>query len=164
VDAPAAEAPGGAARHDVGAAAAHPLVARAHRGELVVDPRLALVDLESSPANDPGPCVELSRARRIRWVANQQSKNPDVAACVQPCDTDPTQSSVAQNSAAYLELGGALPVAVIADDEDLLQSLRFDVRPADPRSTGCWAPAPSPRRASSSTTCPARRARSSPAS
>jgi hypothetical protein len=99
-------------------------------------PRLALVDLESSPASDPGPCVELSRARRIQWVANQQWMNPDTAACVQPCDVDPTEPPLALNSAAYVELGGALPVAVIADDEDLLQSLRFDVRPLGPEIDG----------------------------
>ncbi len=99
-------------------------------------PRLALVDLESSPASDPGPCVELSRARRIRWVANQQSMSSDTAACVQPCDVDPTEPPLALNSAAYVEVGGALPVAVIADDEDLLQSLRFDVRPLGPEIDG----------------------------
>jgi hypothetical protein len=99
-------------------------------------PRLALVDLESSPASDPGPCVELSRARRIQWVANQQAMNSDSAACVQPCDTDPNEPSLAQNSAAYVELGGEIPVAVIKDDEDLLQSLRFDVRPLGPEIDG----------------------------
>ncbi|MDB4979629.1 MAG: hypothetical protein JWM82_381 [Myxococcales bacterium] len=99
-------------------------------------PRLALVDLESTPTSDPGPCVELSRARRIRWVTNQQSMNPDTAACVQPCDVDPTEPPLALNSAAYVEIGGALPVAVIADDEELLQSLRFDVRPLGPEIDG----------------------------
>jgi hypothetical protein len=99
-------------------------------------PRLALVDLESSPASDPGPCVELSRARRIQWAANQQAMSSDSAACVQPCDTDPNEPSLAQNSAAYVELGGAIPVAVIKDDEELLQSLRFDVRPLGPEIDG----------------------------
>ncbi|HVZ75114.1 MAG TPA: hypothetical protein VHJ20_22180 [Polyangia bacterium] len=99
-------------------------------------PRLALVDLESATTSDPGPCVELARARRIRWVANQQAMNAQTAACVQVCDTDPNEPALAQNSAAYVELGGAIPVAVIADDEDLLQSLRFDVRPVGPEIDG----------------------------
>jgi hypothetical protein len=103
-------------------------------------PRFALVDLEAAPTADPGPCVELARARRIQWVANQQAEAEAMtlttAACVQGCDTDPNEPALAQNSAAYVELGGTIPVAVIKDDEDLLQSLRFDVRPEGPDVDG----------------------------
>jgi hypothetical protein len=103
-------------------------------------PRLALVDLEASPTSDQGPCVELARARRLRWVANQQAAaaamSSSTAACVQLCDTDPSEPSLAQNSAAYVELGGTIPVAIIGDDEELLQSLRFDVRPEGPEVDG----------------------------
>jgi hypothetical protein len=99
-------------------------------------PRIALVDLEILPQNDPGPCVELGRARRIEFVARQQQAHPDVAACVQPCDTDTSETDKAQNSAAYVELGGNIPVAVVADSEPFLQALRFDVRPEGPEIDG----------------------------
>jgi hypothetical protein len=99
-------------------------------------PRVALVDMETLPQNDPGPCVELGRSRRLEWVARQQQAHPDVAACVQPCDTDPREPDKAQNSAAYLELGGSIPVAVVADSEAYLQALRFDVRPEGPEIDG----------------------------
>jgi len=55
---------------------------------------------------------------------------------VQVCDTDPNEAGKAQNSAAYLELDGMLPVAVIDDAEPFLQSLRFDVRPEGPEVDG----------------------------
>jgi hypothetical protein len=99
-------------------------------------PRMALVDLEAAPTSDQGPCVDLARARRLRWVANQQASNSMTAACVQTCDTDPSSPGLAQNSAAYVELGGSIPVAVIADAEDMLQALRFDVRPEGPEVDG----------------------------
>jgi hypothetical protein len=99
-------------------------------------PRLALVDLEAGANNDPGPCVELGRARRIEVVARQQALDLETAACVQPCDTDPLEPGKAQNSAAYLELGGSIPVAVVADAEPFLQSVRFDVRPEGPELDG----------------------------
>ena len=98
-------------------------------------PRLALVDLEAGGNDDPGACVELGRARRIEWVSYQNVKNA-VPACVQPCDTDVREPQKAQSSAAYIELGGAIPVAVVADDTLFLQSLRFDVRPEGPELDG----------------------------
>lgn len=103
-------------------------------------PRFALVDLEAGTAADPGPCVELGRARRIEWVVKAQSDAADLgqtsAACVQVCDTDRAESSKAQNSAAYIEIGGTIPVAVVSDTELFLQALRFDVRPEGPEVDG----------------------------
>jgi hypothetical protein len=99
-------------------------------------PRLALVDLQASDTANPGACVELARSRRIEWVAHQQVMNPESGPCVQPCDTDPRESAKAQHSAAYLELGGDIPVAVIAERSLLLQSLRSDVRPEGPEVNG----------------------------
>lgn len=103
-------------------------------------PKYALVDLESEPATDPGPCVELARARRLEQVAFQvdQDARNQVAttACTQRCDADPREPDKAQNSAAYLELTGAIPVAVIPDDHPYLQGLRFDIRPEGPEVDG----------------------------
>ena len=101
-------------------------------------PRFALVDgFEPPSTGDEGPCVDLGRARRIEWVAVQQQAHPALAACVEPCDTDPLETNDALNSAAYIELGGAIPVAVVADDEELyLQALRFDIRPEGPDIDG----------------------------
>ena len=101
-------------------------------------PRFALVDGFDPPSTgDEGPCVNLGRSRRIEWTAvqtaNMQQAHPAVAACVQPCDTDPSEPSEALSSAAYIELGGAIPVAIVADTEPFLQALRFDIRP---RGTG----------------------------
>jgi hypothetical protein len=104
-------------------------------------PRFALVDGGEPPSTgDEGPCVDLGRSRRIEWAAVQQQAaqmaGSSEAACVQLCDTDSREQSLAQNSAAYLELGGSIPVAVIADSEPLLQSLRFDIRPEGPELDG----------------------------
>jgi hypothetical protein len=105
---------------------------------LPADSHLALVNQEAAATDDPGPCVELARSRRIEWVAVQQAAGGD--ACVQPCDTDPLDTSKAQNSAAYLELGRApgdeMPVAVIDDTEPWLQGLRTDIRPEGPEIDG----------------------------
>ena len=103
-------------------------------------PRFALVDNETGSATDPGPCVELGRSRRIEQVsvavqAAEASQTPtDV--CTQPCDNDAREPEKSQNSAAYLELNGTIPVAIIADDEPYLQGLRFDVRPEGPELDG----------------------------
>jgi hypothetical protein len=105
-------------------------------------PRFALVDGFDPPSSgDEGPCVDLGRARRIEWTAGQtatqmQQPHPAVSACVQPCDTDPSQPSESLNSAAYIELGGAVPVAVVDDAEPFLQALRFDIRPEGPDIDG----------------------------
>jgi hypothetical protein len=135
-------------------------------------PRFALVDLEIGAATDPGPCVELRRAQRIEQVSAQLVKDAQAGVastvCTQPCDNDPREPEKAQNSAAYLELTGTpaapIPVAVIADDEPYLQGLRFDVRPEGPSWMASSVPGRSDGRASRSTTCRARRARSSPVS
>ncbi|HVR62607.1 MAG TPA: hypothetical protein VMU50_11940 [Polyangia bacterium] len=101
-----------------------------------VIPRLALVNMETNADNDPGACVELGRSRRIEWMERRQVDNPALAACVQPCDADTQSSTKAQNSAAYLEIGNGIPVAVISDDEPWLQGLRSDVRPEGPDLDG----------------------------
>ena len=101
---------------------------------------LALVNQESSPALDPGPCVELARARRIEWVAFRQVGNPSVAECVQVCDTDPNDTQKALNSAAYIEVGGVagneIPVAIVPDTNQWLEGLRSDIRPEGPDLDG----------------------------
>jgi len=105
-------------------------------------PRFALVDLEAGSAADPGPCVELQRARRIERVSAQivsdEMMGISSTACTQPCDNDPRETNKAQNSAAYLEVSGQvpIPVAVIGDAEPFLQGLRFDVRPEGPEVDG----------------------------
>jgi hypothetical protein len=103
-------------------------------------PKIALVDLETGPATDPGPCVELARARRLEQVSYQVVQDDmnqvPTTACTQPCDSDPREPDKAQNSAAYLELTGSIPVAVIPDDSAYLQGLRFDLRPEEPEVDG----------------------------
>jgi hypothetical protein len=98
-------------------------------------PRVALVNLEAG-VNDPGPCAELARSRRLEWVSYQQVMGPEFGACAQPCDTDPREKDKAQNSAAYIEIGGQVPIAIIADNEPLLQGIRVDVRPEGPEIDG----------------------------
>src|SRR6185436_4451587 len=99
-------------------------------------PRLALMDRETDPALDPGPCVELGRARRLEQVALSQSQSAQHALCALPCDQDPRTDHRAQNSAGYLELAGDLPVAVIDDGEALLQTVRAEVHPGAPEIDG----------------------------
>jgi hypothetical protein len=104
-------------------------------------PRLALVDGSNPPSTgDEGPCVDLGRSRRIEWVAVQQqaaqAAGASEAACVQLCDTDPREANLAQNSAAYVEVGGTIPVAVVEDAEPYLQALRFDIRSEGPELDG----------------------------
>lgn len=108
--------------------------------EWVKLPRLTVVDREADLVNDPGPCVELGRARRLEQVAWRQSQSPTAAPCPLPCDTDSgtdaRTSSKAQNSAAYLELSGEPEVAIIDDADPLLQSLRAQIRPEGPEIDG----------------------------
>jgi hypothetical protein len=99
-------------------------------------PRLALVDREVPLRDDPGPCAELARARRLEQVAARQVEAPDRVACPLACDRDPGEPALAQSSAAYLELGGALDVAVVDDAEPFLQAIRAEVRPEGPEVDG----------------------------
>jgi hypothetical protein len=99
-------------------------------------PRVALVNREADLGSDPGPCAELARARRLEQVDFRQSQANQRAACVFPCDVDPRTSGRAQNSAAYLEVGGDLDVAVVEDTERLLQAVRDEVRPGGPEVDG----------------------------
>lgn len=99
-------------------------------------PRLALVDREAEVSADPGPCVELARARRLEQVAFRHAHAPGSAACALPCDRDPRAPDKAQNSAAYIELGGDIEVAVVEDREPFLQTLRHEIRPEGPEVAG----------------------------
>lgn len=67
---------------------------------------------------------------------NPALATPVPPVCGAPCDVDPTQTGEAQNSAAYLEIGGDVPVAIIADTEPFLQALQFDVLPEGPQIDG----------------------------
>jgi hypothetical protein len=99
-------------------------------------PRYALVNLEIGTNDDPGPCVELARARRTEIVSYATVTAPSRQLCGARCDLDPNNAGVAQNSAAYLEMTGNIPVAVISDDEPFLQGLRFDILPEGPELDG----------------------------
>ena len=101
-------------------------------------PRFVLINLEAGADNDPGPCVELGRSRRTEIVSyqNKMVSPPAPGLCAAPCDLDPNNRSEAANSAAYLEIGGQIPVAVISDDDPFLQGLRFDVLPEGPELDG----------------------------
>jgi hypothetical protein len=99
-------------------------------------PRLALVDRQADLVSDPGPCAELGRARRTEQVALSQSLNSEIALCAQPCDREGRAGTLAENSAAYLELEGSIEVAVIDDTTPFLQGLRAEVRPQGPEVDG----------------------------
>lgn len=100
-------------------------------------PRLALVDQEADDATNPGPCVELGRARRLEWVESHQAPaDGHLPECPQLCDTDPRDAGKAQNSAAYLEVGGDIAVAVVPDGNPFLQGLRAEIRPEGPEVDG----------------------------
>jgi hypothetical protein len=99
-------------------------------------PRLALVDGEAALADDPGPCAELARARRLEQVAFRQSMSSLKAPCALPCDLDPQDQERAQNSAAYLELSAPVDVAIIEDTNFLLHAVRTEVRPNGPEVDG----------------------------
>lgn len=93
-------------------------------------PRLALVNQELDDATNPGPCVDLGRARRLEWVENHPTN------CIQPCDSDPRDSGKAQNAAAYVEFGPDIRVAIVPDGTALLQGLRAEIRPEGPEVDG----------------------------
>jgi hypothetical protein len=99
-------------------------------------PRLALIDQEATAGDDPGPCAELARSRRLEQVAIRQARTPALAPCALPCDRDPREPDRARNSAAYVELADGIEVAVIDDAEPFLQGLRADVRPEGPEIDG----------------------------
>jgi hypothetical protein len=99
-------------------------------------PRLALVDREADTTLNPGPCVELGRARRLEQIDVAQSRNAEHAVCALPCDADPGSLERAQNSAAYLELGGELPVAIVDDGEPLLGARSAQIFPDGPQIDG----------------------------
>ena len=126
-------------------------------------PRFSLINLEAGADNNPGPCVELGRSRRTEIVSYWRVTRPDLDLCGAACDVDPSNTGEAANSAAYLEISGQIPVAVISDDDPFLQGLRFDVLPRGPSSMAWSAPTRSAARGWSSTTSRRRRALFSPA-
>jgi hypothetical protein len=79
-------------------------------------------------------------------VAFRQAMNADTAACAARCDQDMTGSDLfstagekeypAQNASGYVELAGALDVAIVDDSDPLLQSLRQEIRPEGPEIAG----------------------------
>lgn len=90
-------------------------------------PRLAVLQ-GTTDSNWAGACTELARARRAEWVfANQNS-----GACFQPCDA---ASGSVVVSRPYVELGGALRVAVVEDTSDLMRAINADTPPR-PRVDG----------------------------
>jgi hypothetical protein len=99
-------------------------------------PRFVLINLEAGPDNNPGPCVELGRSRRTELVSYWTVHDPDLGLCGARCDIDPNNAGEAANSAAYLELNGQIPVAVISDNDSFLQGLRLDVLPEGPELDG----------------------------
>lgn len=99
-------------------------------------PRIALVNQELDDSTNQGACVDLGRARRLEWVERHQSEDGATGACALPCDTDPRDSSLSQNAAAYLELGGDIPVAILPDSTPFLQALRAEIRPQGPELDG----------------------------
>lgn len=99
-------------------------------------PSLALVNLETSAAQDPGACVELGRARRTELVAISQSQSSSVAHCPEPCDRDPRETSKGVASAAYVELNKGIEVLVIPDNSAILQAVRAEIRPEGPEIDG----------------------------
>jgi hypothetical protein len=99
-------------------------------------PRLALVNAEAPREQDLGPCAELQRARRLELVAISQAANATRAACALPCDRDPREPALARNTAAYVELGDSLEVAIVDDVTPFLQAIRTEVRPAGPEVDG----------------------------
>jgi len=99
-------------------------------------PRFVLINLEAGPDNDPGPCVELGRSRRTEIVSYWTVHQPDLGLCGARCDVDPDNTGEAANSAAYLEISGQIPVAVVSDNDPFLQGLRFDVQPEGPELDG----------------------------
>ncbi len=103
--------------------------------------RLALVDHSTDTSSNPGPCVELGRARRLEQVAWRQSQNQTMAACALPCDLSPGSGDAqtgahALDGAGYVELGGNIDVAIIADTEPFLQAARAEIRPEGPEIAG----------------------------
>ena len=69
-----------------------------------------------------GPCAELARARRVEWVL----ANQDAGACFQPCDASGSQAMATRS---YVELGGALELAVISETSEVIRSLNVDAPP-----------------------------------
>jgi hypothetical protein len=99
-------------------------------------PRVAFVNQESTDATNQGACVDLGRARRLEWVERHQSPGAATGACALPCDTDPRDTTLAQNAAAYVEIGDDIRVAIVPDNTPLLQGLRAEIRPAGPDLDG----------------------------
>jgi hypothetical protein len=91
-------------------------------------PRLAVFQDGTTDSNWLGPCTELARARRVEWaLANQAA-----GACFQPCDAS---GGRAVTTHAYLELGGAIDLAVISETSEIIRSINVD-SPPNPQVDG----------------------------
>ena len=84
-------------------------------------PRLAVFQ-GITDSNWVGPCAELARARRIEWALTNQA----TGACIQRCDAS---GSHALATHAYLELAGALDVAVVSETSEVIRSINSDAPP-----------------------------------
>lgn len=118
----------------------HPTLPRPLGARCGTLPRLALVDLEEAEADDPGPCAELGRARRLEQIAVLQAAAAPARApsapCAQPCDLDRRAGGRPHDSSGYVELSDDIRVAVVPDDASVLQALRAEVRPGGPELDG----------------------------
>ena len=127
---------------------ANPGAAATLRGDLVdADRRSALGDHPTLRSHQPRGggrqrSWSLRRARAVAAHGDCLVPEPDgpatlpVDLCGAPCDVDPNNTGEAANSAAYLELSGQIPVAVISDGDRFLQGLRFDILPEGPELDG----------------------------
>ena len=91
----------------------------------VTIPRLALVN---DQAGELGPCAELARSRRLQSAHARSATEP---VCLEECDA--TTGGV--RTAAYLEVGGMLPVAVVADSSRIILDVNPNL-PFDPYVDG----------------------------
>lgn len=85
-------------------------------------PRLAVFQDGTTDTNWLGPCAELARARRVEWAL----VNKGTGGCFQPCDAS---GGRAVTTHPYLELGGAIDLAVISETSAVIRSMNVDSPP-----------------------------------
>lgn len=91
-------------------------------------PRLAVFQDGTADTSWGGACSELARARRVEWALVNQG----TGGCFQPCDAS---GGRAVSTHAYLELGGAIDLAVISETSDVIRSINVD-SPPNPQVDG----------------------------
>jgi hypothetical protein len=91
-------------------------------------PRLAVFQDGTTDTSWGGPCAELARARRVEWALVNQG----TGGCFQPCDAS---GGRAVTTHAYLELGGAIDLAVISETSAVIRSINVD-SPPNPQVDG----------------------------